>query len=404
MQRVKGATRKRRRAYSVRAFCIIVFIAATIGIGEVSLAATNSVPAGDKERQASKKRHIQELEIQRNLKRRPSEVTNVRRPNAAEKKADRAFRTRKPGMETIEPVEIHSGFVISEGCYMPPPYVVRSRQGKVFVNDIEIRDRNRPQITRRFMGIRSMDPTFSRQPGTYIEQHLRRDGMLICSSSRPAAYLTAREAIPVLDVLMGDERPGAKIQTLLQEGPDWMAKEQWKLIAGTFDAPAELADRLQALKQRQSESELADTDYEWSWAFLSGITMSGFVLSVLALGTLLACRPPMMPGRRAKVLSNNACRQVVWLVVLIVILNLYDLVCTLFANGVGGLWELNPFASRLMQDAPMVVMFKLALTAGAAILFLVTRHRRLTQIGSWWTGVVYTVLILRWTMFNSIFL
>jgi hypothetical protein len=112
----------------------------------------------------------------------------------------------------------------------------------------------------------------------------------------------------------------------------------------------------------------------------------------------------MIPGRRAKVLSSTACRQVVWLVVLIVILNLYDLVCTLFAQGVGGLWELNPFASRLMQDASMVVMFKLALTAGAAILFLATRHHRLTQVGSWWVGVVYTVLILRWTTFNSIFL
>ena len=338
------------------------------------------------------------------MKRRPSDITNVRRPDAAEKKADRASRIKKPGLETIGPVEIHSGFVISEGRYMPLPYVVRSRQGKVYINDIEVRDRNRPQITRRFMGMHSMNLMFSRQPGAHIEQHLRRDGMLICSSSRPAAYLSAQEAMPILDILMSEEQPDAKIQMLLQAGPDWMAKEQWKLIAGTFDAPAELAGRLQALKQRQSEFEQVDTDYEWSWAFLSAITMAGFVLSVLALGTLLACRPPMIPGRRAKVLSSTACRQVVWLVVLIVILNLYDLVCTLFAHGVGGLWELNPFAGRLMQDAPMVVMFKLALTAGAAILFLVTRHHRLTQVGSWWVGVVYTVLILRWTTFNSIFL
>jgi len=404
MQRVKGVIKKRRCAYSMCVFCIIVFIAAAIGIGEVSLAATNSGPVGEKERRASKKRQNQEPETQRQSKRRPSDVTNVRRLDAAEKKTDRTSRIRKPAMENIEPVEIHSGFVISEGCYIPLPYVVRSRQGKVYINDIEIRDRNRPQITRRFMGVRSMNPMFSRQPGAHIEQHLRRDGMLICSSSRPAAYLTAQEAMPVLDILMSDERPVAKMQMLLQAGPDWMAKEQWKLIAGTFDAPVELADRLQALKQRQSESEQADTDYEWSWAFLSAITMSGFVLSVWALGTLLACRPPMLLGRRAKVLSSTACRQVIWLVVLIVILNLYDLVCTLFAHGVGGLWELNPFAGRLMQDAPMIVMFKLSLTAGAAILFLLTRHHRLTQIGSWWAGVVYTVLILRWTTFNSIFL
>ena len=351
-----------------------------------------------------KKRQNQEPETERNLKRLGSDVTNVSRPDASEKKVLRASRSKKSGMETIEPVEIYSGFVITEGRYMPPPYVVRSRQGKVFVNDMEVRDRNRTHITRRFMGMRSMNPTLSRQQGIHIEQHLRRDGMLICSQSRPAAYLTVQEAMPVLDVLMSDELPGAKMQTLLQAGPDWVAKEQWKLIAGTFDAPAELADRLQVLKQRQSESEQADTDYEWSWAFLSAITMAGFVLSVWALGTLLACRPPMIHGRRTKVLSNTACRQVIWLVVLIVILNLYDLVCTLFAQGVGSLWELNPFASRLMQDAPMVVMFKLALTAGAAILFLATRRHRLTQIGSWWVGVVYTVLILRWTTFNSIFL
>jgi len=388
----------------MRVFCIIVFIAAAFGIGEVSLAATDSGPAAEKERRTSTKRQNQEPETQRQSKRRLSDVTNVRRPDAVEKKAERASRIRKPAIESIEPVEIYSGFVISEGRYMPPPYVVRSRQGKVFVNDIEVRDRNRPQITRRFMGMRSMNPMFSGQPGTHIEQHLRREGMLICSSNRPAAYLTAQEAIPVLDILMSDEQPGAKIQTLLQAGPDWMAKEQWKLIAGTFDAPAELAERVDTLKQRQSESEQADTDYDWSWTFLSGITMSGFVLSVWALGTLLTCRPPMIPGRRAKVLSSTACRQVIWLVVLIVILNLYDLVCTLFAHGVGGLWELNPFASRLMQDVPIVVMFKLALTAGAATLFLVTRHHRLTQIGSWWIGVVYTVLILRWTTFNSIFL
>jgi len=404
MQRVNGTIRKRRYEYSMHVFFIFVFIAVTIGIGELSLAAANSGPAGEKERRTSKNRQNQEPETQRNSKRRPSDVTNVRRPDAAEKRTDRTSRSKKPGIETIEPVEIHSGFVISEGRYMPPPYVVRLRQGKVFVNDIEVRDRNRPQMTRRFMGMRSMNPMFSRQSGTHIEQHLRRDGMLICSSSRPAAYLTAQEAIPVLDILMSDEQPGAKIRTLLQAGPDWMAKEQWKLIAGTFDAPAEIADRLQVLKQRQSESELVDTDYEWSWAFLSAITIAGFVLSVWALGTLLACRPPMIPGRRAKVLSSTACRQVVWLVVLIVILNLYDLICTLFAQGVGGLWELNPFASRLVQDAPMIVMFKLALTAGAAILFLTTRHHRLTQVGSWWVGVVYTVLILRWTTFNSIFL
>ena len=39
-----------------------------------------------------------------------------------------------------------------------------------------------------------------------------------------------------------------------------------------------------------------------------------------------------------------------------------------------------------------------------ATLLLVARRNKLAQMGSWWAGVLYTVLILRWTMFNSMFL
>jgi len=71
---------------------------------------------------------------------------------------------------------------------------------------------------------------------------------------------------------------------------------------------------------------------------------------------------------------------------------------------VGGLWELNPLTSPLMDQNSAVVMFKLGLTAGAAILLLAARRHRLAQVGSWRAGVLYTVLILRWTTFNSMFL
>jgi len=57
-----------------------------------------------------------------------------------------------------------------------------------------------------------------------------------------------------------------------------------------------------------------------------------------------------------------------------------------------------------MHQNSAVVMFKLGLTAGAAILLLAARRHRLAQVGSWRAGVLYTVLILRWTTFNSMFL
>ena len=84
--------------------------------------------------------------------------------------------------------------------------------------------------------------------------------------------------------------------------------------------------------------------------------------------------------------------------------DMYDLTCTLFAHNAGGLWELNPFASTIIHQNALVAMFNLSLTIGTAILLLTTRRYKLAQIGSWWASVFYTVLILRWTMFNSMFL
>ena len=252
--------------------------------------------------------------------------------------------------------------------------------------------------------MRRMSQTPRKQAATWIEQDLRRDAMLICTQSGSTAFVQVHQAISILDVLLGDKSQDAKVQTLLQVGPSWIASDQWALLVETFDGTAELSDRVLALKQRLTELSENDADDERHWVFLSGITVTGFILAVWALGTLLSCRPPVTQGWRDKDPSRASCRQVIWLVVLIVVLNIYDLTCTLFAHGVGGLWELNPFASCLMEFTPMIVMFKLALTIGATILFLVTRYKRLTQIGSWWVGVLYTVLILRWTTFNTIFL
>jgi hypothetical protein len=139
-------------------------------------------------------------------------------------------------------------------------------------------------------------------------------------------------------------------------------------------------------------------------SFLSGITITGFILTVWALGTLLGCRPPAINGGQEIGSSKGSSRQVIWLIVLIVVLNIYDLTCTLFAHGVGGLWELNPFAGSVIENAPMVVTFKISLTIGAAILLLLGRRLKLAQIGVWWISVLYTVLIIRWSIFNSIFL
>ena len=89
---------------------------------------------------------------------------------------------------------------------------------------------------------------------------------------------------------------------------------------------------------------------------------------------------------------------------LIVVLNLYDLASTLYAKGIGGLWEMNPFAGCILDVPRMVVCFKLCLTICPAILLIIARRRKLAQIASWWGGVLYTVLVLRWVTYNAMFM
>lgn len=128
----------------------------------------------------------------------------------------------------------------------------------------------------------------------------------------------------------------------------------------------------------------------------------GFVLCVLALGTVLTCRPPVAFVLEAKGYPKMDCRQVFWLVGLFVLLNLYDLVCTLHARAERGLLEMNPLVATFLDVPAMIVCFKLGLTVCPAILLIVARYSRLAQMVSWWVVVLYTVLIIRWIAYNGV--
>jgi hypothetical protein len=132
---------------------------------------------------------------------------------------------------------------------------------------------------------------------------------------------------------------------------------------------------------------------------LAAMTFAGFALNVWALGTLIRCRPPLGCDGSVHDPSGLWERHVIRLVQVMVVLSVFDLVCTLFHRDLGNLYELNPLAVPLMTHAPTVVAFKLSLTIGAAIGFFVARSCRLAQVGCWWVVVAYTILILRWNSY-----
>ena len=131
----------------------------------------------------------------------------------------------------------------------------------------------------------------------------------------------------------------------------------------------------------------------------SAITFTGFVLNVWALGTLIRCRPPLGCDGSVHYPSGLWERYVIRLVQVMVVLSVFDLVCTLFHHDLGIFREINPLAVPLFTHTPTLVVFKLSLTVGAAIIFLVARSCRLAQVGCWWVVVAYTTLILRWNSY-----
>lgn len=304
--------------------------------------------------------------------------------------------------QRAEAIDIDGGFVIFEGRYLPPPYMLRTYASKTYINSFEVSSFHRGPVRRRGFRMRQMNQRAMTKDIESIEQHLRQDGMLVYAASVPTIFAPVEQAIAIFDIMLAENPRDAKLQALLQVVPPSSAREDWALLVDTFDPPEGLGSRLQVLKNERAETNLANVRCERYWTFLSGLKMTGFALAVWALGTLLSCRPPLRRAWTGTNPSRICSRQVVWLVILIVVLNVYDLLCTLCASSAGGLWELNPLACEVVDNMAMIVTFKISLTVGAAILLLVMRHHRLAQIGSWWASVLYTVLMVRWATFNSI--
>jgi hypothetical protein len=196
----------------------------------------------------------------------------------------------------------------------------------------------------------------------------------------------------ILEILLSEEAKEAKVQNLAAIKGLSISAREWDVLAEGFEGPTELTDRV-AYQHTEFEAmaPIGAADLPMSRRIIQMLTLAGFALAAWALGTLLRCRPPLGRDDASSVAPGLWDRQVVRLVLVIVALSVHDLVCTLCAHDLGSFRELNPLAAPLLSHGPTVVAFKLCLTMGAAIVFLVARSRRLVQIGSWWMGVVYTV-------------
>ena len=103
----------------------------------------------------------------------------------------------------------------------------------------------------------------------------------------------------------------------------------------------------------------------------------------------------------ARGLPRGRSRRVLLLLVLIWMLNGFDLAFTLLANEIGGFHEANPFARPFLRASESLIAFKLASVAVASAILIAFRRRVVTEVACWLLCVVYTVLAFMWVTYYS---
>ena len=84
-------------------------------------------------------------------------------------------------------------------------------------------------------------------------------------------------------------------------------------------------------------------------------------------------------GRMATDPPARRARRVILLLVLLCLLNAFDLACTITVHKLGAFHEANPVARYVLQYPNLVVLFKAGMVGFAASVFFVHRHRRCVQ-------------------------
>jgi len=280
------------------------------------------------------------------------------------------------------PEAIFHGFVFLNGRYMSPPYVLQWNGNTMTINNVRV-------------PITAEDAGNGERWLARCEQRLRNDMLLISIDGEPAQFVEPDWAIRILGILINNDTWPVKIETLVKSGCEQFHSGHWTMLVERFRATAEIEERVAALQERL-ETPRPQAAGRSTATVLTAFSMA---LAMIGFATIVNFRPG------ESISAARGCRLVFRCVALLVVFNLFDLFCTMTPFRAGTLWELNPLAaSPAIPKTDVLVAFKASLTILPATLLLALRHYRIAQLASWWACLLYTVLIFRWTAFNSLFL
>jgi len=112
------------------------------------------------------------------------------------------------------------------------------------------------------------------------------------------------------------------------------------------------------------------------------------------------------PLNRGKVLCRALVatrpRRVFSALVILWILNFFDLTYTIIANQIGGFEELNPMARLFLEPSWTLVAFKIGTVLFGSVILWTLRRHRITELVCWLLCLLYTGLAFTWVKYYSI--
>lgn len=304
---------------------------------------------------------------------------------------------------------IENGFVIANGKYLPPPYVIAGRGDDLLINDHLIATGSVPGA-RRGKGPRGPG---GRGRLLHFKERLNADALLIVLDDGRVAFVGCPDDIPILEILVSGAPTETKLRRLNSQEVPRIEPAQWARILETFEPTPELIERVRALAEEvkaivetneASHKRLVSGAIFRSKSMRYGATIAAMILAVIAVGTLLNHRPDANARWRDVDRAGEGVPIVVRNVVLLILLGLLDLGLTFAAREAGGFLELNPLSGQLGHNPVLLTALKTTSLLLACLILLMLRRYRGAQVASWWLCLVCTILAFRWLTYSSMFL
>jgi hypothetical protein len=318
------------------------------------------------------------------------------------------------GRRDDSPLEItvEKGYCFINGEYIAPPYEVRCDAEKLTVNGREIscKPPQREFGGRGFgggFGPRGSDLTL-RYFFSQLHGQLALDFVIISFESQPFVSFDTSHSYDLLKSLIVTSKRALRQVTMRNQLPADFNRDVWDEWISGFQPPDDLKIRAAAFTnayEQNQEHALADIRTQRLLEKLAyPLSVSGMVLSVLAIGHLLGGRPHAGKPTKGLDPSPEMIQALNWSIAFAAALSILDLVWTILAtsSSTSGVTELNPIGKELIHDPRNLAGFKIAITFSClALLWLMRKHKR-AQIAAWWLCLVLTLVTCRWLVVDSL--